>query len=114
MYDNLQNILDIFLTSLKEEIFDLFLSFNFYPYGKLNSIKNNLIIYFETSCTQNWNVVSDGVAGGTNAMKVVIYPAVKHDCSLITSNSDSQIYSYPKATQCIDYPTYFYGETLKN
>lgn len=26
---------------------------------------------------------------GTNAMKVVIYPTVKHDCSLITSNSDS-------------------------
>lgn len=84
-------------------------------YEKWNSIKNkNLIIYFETSYTQKWNVVSDGVAGGTNAMKAVIQPAVRHDCSLITFDSDSQIYSYPKATQSIDRPFYFHGETLRN
>lgn len=91
IYDKLYIIEYIrhFLTFLKEEILDLFLSFNFYPYRKLNSIKNKFVYLFRNILYRNWKVVLDGVTGGTNAMKAVIYPAVRYDCSLITSNSDS-------------------------
>lgn len=48
IYDKLYIIEYIrhFLTFLKEEILDLFLSFNFYPYRKLNSIKNKFVYLF--------------------------------------------------------------------
>lgn len=55
-------------------------------------------VYTAKTCIPiNRNAVSDDVAGVTNALEAVIWPAVRHDCSLITSDADSQIYSNPRA-----------------